>query len=162
MSYGSSGVGGTPHIVGELLAQRTGAKLVHVPYKGGGAAMQDALGGHIPLVFTAVAGAATHLKSGRLVPIAVSSRARIASLPDVPTFIESGCTRFRGRLVGRDPRARGTPRPIVEKLNRELNAALSSPEVVEKLATLGITATPGTPEALPQQMKPTSRSTERS
>jgi tripartite-type tricarboxylate transporter receptor subunit TctC len=153
VSYGSSGVGGTPHIVGELLAQRTGAKLVHVPYKGGGAAMQDALGGQIPLVFTAVAGAATHLKSGRLVPIAVSSRSRIAAFPDVPTFIEGGVADFEANSWVAILAPPGTPKAIVEKLNRDLNATLVAPEVVEKLATLGITPTPGTPEALSQQMR---------
>ena len=153
VSYGSSGVGGTPHIVGELLAQQTGAKLVHVPYKGGGAAMQDALGGNIPLVFTAVAGAATHLKSGRLVPVAVSSGKRLASLPDVPTFIESGVAGLEASSWVAILAPAGTPRAVVEKLNRELNAVLGAPEMVEKLATLGITPTPGTPEALSRQMK---------
>src|SRR5206468_12557942 len=76
VAYGTSGVGGTPHIAGELFKQRTGANLTHIPYKGGGQAMTDALGGQIPLVYTAVAGAYTHLKAGRLVPIAVSSRVR--------------------------------------------------------------------------------------
>lgn len=152
VSYGSSGVGGTPHIVGELLAQQTGARLVHVPYKGGGAAMQDALGGQIPLVFTAVAGASTHLKSGRLVPIAVSSARRVPSLPDVPTFAEGGVPLEASSWVAilAPP---GTPRPVIEKLNRELNAALATPEMIEKLGTLGITPTPGAPEALTQQMR---------
>ncbi|HET7728441.1 MAG TPA: tripartite tricarboxylate transporter substrate-binding protein, partial [Usitatibacter sp.] len=77
LSYGTSGVGGTPHIAGELLKIRTGANLTHVPYKGGGQAMTDALGGNIPLVYTAVAGASSHLKAGRLVPIAVSSARRV-------------------------------------------------------------------------------------
>src|SRR5213079_2356273 len=92
--FGTSGVGGTPHIAGELFKLRTGANLTHVPYKGGGPAMTDALGGNIPLVYTAVAGAVPHLKSGRLVAIAVSSANRSPSLPDVPTFIESGVADF--------------------------------------------------------------------
>lgn len=153
VSYGTSGVGGTPHIAGELLAQRTGAKLVHIPYKGGGQAMTDALGGNIPLVYTAIAGAATHVKSGRLVPIAVSSAKRDPSMPDVPTFIESGIADFEASSwVGILAPAK-TPRPVIEKLNRELNAVLASPEIVEKLATLGITATPGSPEKFAEQMK---------
>jgi tripartite-type tricarboxylate transporter receptor subunit TctC len=81
VSYGTSGVGGTPHIAGELLKQRTGAKLTHIPYKGGGQAMTDALGGNVPLVYTAVAGAMQHVKAGRLVPIAVSSARRTPALP---------------------------------------------------------------------------------
>ena len=153
VSYGTSGVGGTPHIAGELLRQRTGAKLVHIPYKGGGQAMQDALGGNIPLVYTAVAGASTHLKSGRLVPIAVSSKARVAALPDVPTFMESGVEDFESSSWVAILAPSGTPRPVVERLNRELNAVLATPEIIEKLGALGITPTPGPPERLGDQIK---------
>lgn len=153
VSYGTSGVGGTPHIAGELLNQRTGAKLVHVPYKGGGQAMGDALGGNIPLVYTAIAGAIPHLKSGKLIPIAVSSRTRSSSLPETPTFIESGVPDFDvSSWVGILAPAK-TPRPIVERLNRELNAALTNPEVVDKLAGMGIAATPGSPEQFAEQMR---------
>ena len=88
VSYGTSGIGGTPHIAGELLNQQTGAKLVHVPYKGGGQAITDALGGQIPLVFTAVAGAQQHVKSGKLTAIAVSSAKRSGSVPEVPTLLK--------------------------------------------------------------------------
>ncbi len=153
VSYGTSGVGGTPHIAGELLKMRTGANLTHIPYKGGGQAMSDALGGNVPLVYTAVAGAMQHLKAGRLVSIAVSSRERSPSLPDVPTFIESGVPDFEASSWVAVLAPAKTPRPVIEKLNRELNAVLSSPETKEKLATLGIVATPGTPEALAAQMR---------
>ncbi len=153
ISYGTSGIGGTPHIAGELLNQRTGSKLVHVPYKGGGQAMADALGGNIPLVYTAVAGAFTHVKAGKLVPVAVSSLRRAPSLPDVPTFIEAGVPDFEASSwVGILAPAK-TPRPVVDRLNKELNAVLTSPEVLAKLETLGITATPGTPEAFGEQMR---------
>jgi tripartite-type tricarboxylate transporter receptor subunit TctC len=153
LSYGTSGVGGTPHIAGELLKLRTGANLTHIPYKGGGQAMTDALGGNIPLVYTAIAGALTHVKAGRLVPIAVSSAKRSPSMPDVPTFIESGVPDFESSSWVAVLAPAKTPRPIVEKLNRELNAVLASPETVEKLATLGIVATPGPPEQLSEQMR---------
>lgn len=153
LSYGTSGVGGSPHLAGELFALRTGAKLVHVPYKGGGPAITDALGGNIPLVFTAVAGAGGHVKSGKLAPIAVASRQRSASLPDVPTFIESGVPDFDvTSWVGILAPAK-TPPAVVERLNRELNAVLTSPETVEKLAGLGIVATPGSPDQFGEQMK---------
>ncbi len=153
ISYGTSGIGGTPHVAAELLNQRTGAKLVHVPYKGGGQAMSDALGGNIPLVYTAVAGAVNHVKAGKLTPIAVSSLKRASSLPEVPTFIESGVPDFESSSwVGILAPAK-TPRPVIDKLNRELNAVLQSPEVIDKLATLGITATPGTPEQFGAQLK---------
>ncbi len=152
VSYGTSGIGGTPHIAGELLNQQTGSNLVHVPYKGGGQAISDALGGNIPLVFTAVAGAQQHVKSGKLTAIAVSSAKRSSSLPDVPTFIESGVKDFEvNSWVGILAPAK-TPRAVIDKLNRELNAVLTAPEIVEKLAVLGIAATPGTPEAFGAQL----------
>lgn len=153
VSYGTSGIGGTPHIAGELLNQQTGSNLVHVPYKGGGQAMSDALGGNIPLVYTAVAGAHQYVKTGKLNAIAVSSAKRSSSLPDVPTFIESGVAGFEvSSWVGILAPAQ-TPRAVVDRLNRELNAVLASPEIVEKLAILGITATPGTPDAFGTQIK---------
>ncbi|MGZ5101741.1 MAG: Bug family tripartite tricarboxylate transporter substrate binding protein [Usitatibacter sp.] len=153
VSYGTSGVGGTPHIAGELLKQRTGANLTHIPYKGGGQAMTDALGGNVPIVYTAVAGALPHLKSGRLVAIAVSSWKRASSLPDVPTFIEAGVPDFESSSWVAILAPARTPRPIVEKLNRELNAVLADPAIVEKLSTLGIVATPGTPQQLADQIR---------
>ncbi|MEQ1518629.1 MAG: tripartite tricarboxylate transporter substrate-binding protein, partial [Usitatibacteraceae bacterium] len=152
LSYGTSGTGGTPHIAGELLNQRTGSKLVHIPYKGGGQALIDVLGGSIPLVYTAVAGSLQHIKGGKLNAIAVSSAQRSSSLPDVPTFIESGIADFQiSSWVGILAPAK-TPRPIVDKLNTELNAVLNDPDTRARLETLGIAATPGTPAAYGEQI----------
>ena len=152
LSYGTSGTGGTPHIAGELLKQRTGANLTHIPYKGGGQAMTDLLGGTIPLVYTAVAGAIQHVKSGKLHAVAVSSGQRAPSLPDVPTFIESGVADFDiNSWVGLLAPAK-TPRAIVDKLNTELNAVLNDPVVRERLNTLGISASPGGPERFGRDM----------
>lgn len=153
VSYGTSGIGGTPHIAGELLNLKTGAKLVHVPYKGGGQAMSDALGGNIPLVYTAVAGAIKHVEAGKLHAVAVSSRTRAPSLPNTPTFIEAGVPDFESSSwVGVLAPAK-TPRPVIDRLNKEMNALLTSPEVIERLAKLGIVTTPGTPEQFGEQMK---------
>jgi tripartite-type tricarboxylate transporter receptor subunit TctC len=153
LSYGTSGSGGTPHIAGELLKQKTGANLVHVPYKGGGQALIDLLGGNIPLVYTAVAGANQYVKSGRIKAIAVSSLKRSPSLPDVPTFIESGVKDFEiDDWVGLLAPAK-TPKPIVMKLNQALNEILNSPEGKVKLLAMGITPTPGTPEKFGEQIK---------
>jgi tripartite-type tricarboxylate transporter receptor subunit TctC len=147
LSYGTSGTGGTPHIAGELLRQRTGANLVHVPYKGGGQALTDVLGGNIPLVYTAIAGAIPHVKSGKLLPIAVSSSKRASSMPDVATFIENGVTDFEASSwVGLLAPAK-TPRAIIARLNTELTAVLNDPEVKERLNGMGITAAPGTAES---------------
>ncbi|WP_293407742.1 tripartite tricarboxylate transporter substrate binding protein [Polaromonas sp.] len=153
LSYGTSGTGGTPHIAGEQLKLRTGANLTHVPYKGGGQAMTDVLGGQIPLVYTAVAGAQGQVKAGRLKPIAVSSAQRSRSLPDVPTFMESGVPDFEvNSWVGLLAPAK-TPRAIIDKLNTELNAVLNDPETRDKLNVMGIAATPGAPEKFGDEMK---------
>ncbi|MFM8589323.1 MAG: Bug family tripartite tricarboxylate transporter substrate binding protein [Limnohabitans sp.] len=152
LSYGTSGTGGTPHIAGDLLKQRTGANLTHIPYKGGGQAMTDLLGGTIPLVYTAVAGAVSHVKAGKLHAVAVSSAQRAPSLPEVPTFIEAGVADFDiNSWVGLLAPAK-TPRAIVDRLNTELNAVLNDPGVRERLVTLGITASPGGPERFGRDM----------
>ena len=156
LSYGTSGTGGTPHIAGELLKQRTGAGLVHVPYKGGGQALTDVLGGNIPLVYTAVAGAQAHVKSGKLRAIAVSSAQRSKSLPDVPTFIESGIAGLNdfeiNSWVGLLAPAK-TPKAIMERLTTELNAVLNDPETRDKLNLMGITAAPGSADSFGEEIK---------
>ena len=153
LSYGTSGIGGTPHIAGELLNQQSGAKLVHVPYKGGGQALIDVQGGTIPLVYTAVAGAYQLVKTGRVIPIAVSSAQRASSMPEVPTFIEAGLKDFVvDSWVGIFAPAK-TPAAIVTRLNNDLNEVLKDPEVIAKLNTLGITAAPGSPEQFREEIK---------
>ena len=141
LSYGTSGIGSNSHIVGELFRQRTGSNLVHVPYKGGGPAMSDLMGGQVPLVVTAVAGAIPHIKSGKVLALAVPTKQRSESLPDVPTFIESGVSDFfYNSWIGIFAPAK-TPKAIVERLNSELNAVVSMPDVREKLNGMGIVAT---------------------
>ncbi len=156
LSYGTSGTGGTPHIAGELLKQRTGANLAHVPYKGGGQAMTDVLGGNIPLVYTAVAGAQGHVKSGKVRAIAVSSAQRSKSLPDVPTFIESGIAGLNdfeiNSRVGLLAPAR-TPKAILDRLTTELNAVLNDLEARDKLNTMGISAAPGSADSFGDEIK---------
>lgn len=153
LSYGTSGTGVTPHIAGELLKQRTGANLVPIPYKSGGQALVDLLGGNVPLAFTVLAGANQYVQAGRLKPIAVSSRSRAPSMPNVPTFIESGFVDFEiSSWVGLLAPAK-TPKPIIEKLNNALNEILNTPEDKEKLSAIGITASPGTADKFGDQLK---------
>jgi tripartite-type tricarboxylate transporter receptor subunit TctC len=153
LSFGTSGTGGTPHIAGELLKLKTGAKLVHVPYKGGGQAMTDVVGGTIPLVYTAVAGAHGFVKSGRLRAVAVSSAQRSSALPDVPTFIEAGVPDFVvNSWVGLLAPV-GLPASVASRLNTDLNAVLNDPAVREKLRVLGIDATPGTADQFREEMR---------
>ncbi|TFZ05685.1 tripartite tricarboxylate transporter substrate binding protein [Ramlibacter henchirensis] len=147
LAYGTSGNGSITHIAGELLKQRTGANLTHVPYKGGGPAVADVLAGHIPLAFASAASIHGHLKAGKLVPIGVPSGKRSPQYPDIPTFVEGGVPRFDlNSWVGIVAPAK-TPKPILDRLNSELNAALNDPAVREKLAGSGIGAAPGTAES---------------
>ena len=138
LSYGTAGTGSTPHLAGELLNQRAGTDLAHVPYKGGGQAMGDVVGGQIPLVYTAIATAQQYVKGGKLKGLGVSSAARSSSLPEVPTFIEGGLAGFVvDSWVGILAPAK-TPPPIVDRLQREIAAVLAEPAVKERYATLGI------------------------
>jgi tripartite-type tricarboxylate transporter receptor subunit TctC len=138
LAYGTSGTGGTPHLAGELLKLRTGAQLEHIPYKGGGPAVTDAVGGQIPLVFTAIASAQQYVKTGRLVALGVPSAKRSNALPDVPTFQESGVADFDvSSWVGIFVPAK-TPPAIVARLQRELAFVLGTPFVKERYGVLGI------------------------
>jgi tripartite-type tricarboxylate transporter receptor subunit TctC len=152
-SYGTAGTGSTPHLAGELLAQRTGISLTHVPYKGGGQAMGDVVGGQIPLVFTAIATAQQFVRSGKLKAMGVSSAKRSGSLPEVPTFIESGLDGFVvDSWVGILAPAK-TPRPVLERLQKEIAAVLAEPEIRERYATLGIEPVGNTPEQYREQIR---------
>ena len=138
LSYGTSGNGGTPHLAGEMLKQRSGAALTHIPYKGGGQALQDVLGGQIPLVYTAIAGALPMVKVGRVNAIAVSSAKRDAALPNVPTMKEAGYPDMVVDSWVALLAPAKTPTAIIERLQRETAAALAQPEVRERLLGLGI------------------------
>jgi len=152
-SYGTAGTGSTPHLAGELLAQRTGIALTHVPYKGGGQAMADVVGGQIPLVYTAIATAQQFVKSGKLKGLGVSAARRSNALPDVPTFVESGVEGFVvDSWVGILAPAK-TPRPIVERLQKEIAAVLKEPEIRERYATLGIEPVGNAPEQYMEQIR---------
>ena len=153
LPYGTSGTGGTPHLAGELLKQRTGAQLEHIPYKGGGPAVADALGGQIPLVFTAVASAQQYVRANRLVALGVPGAKRSSALPDVPTFEESGIAPFDvSSWVGILAPAK-TPRPVIDRLHKELVAVLQSPFVKERYAVLGIEPVGNSPAQFGEEIK---------
>jgi tripartite-type tricarboxylate transporter receptor subunit TctC len=153
LSYGSAGTGSSAHLACEMLSQRTGAGLVHVPYKGGGQALADAVGGQIPLVCTAVAGAQQFMKSGRLRGLGISSAKRAAGAPDVPTFIESGLPGFVvDSWVGILAPAK-TPRAVVDRLQRDIAAVLNEAEVRERLGVLGIDPVGNKPDEYAAQIR---------
>ena len=152
MDYGTSGIGSNEHLIATLIVEKTGAKLVHVPYKGGGPAMADAVAGHIPIGMASVAGGTGFVKSGKLRAIAVSSAQRWPSLPDVPTVAETVPNVVVMSWIGLVGPAK-IPRPIVERLNAELNASLNTQEMKDKMFALGVMVTPGTPEAFRDEVR---------
>ena len=152
LDYGTSGNGSNEHLIATLIVEKSGAKLVHVPYKGGGPAMADAMAGHIQIGMASVAGGTALVKSGKLRAIAVSSAERWPSMPDVPTIVETVPDVVVMSWIGLIGPAK-MPRAIVERLNAELNASLSTQELRDKLFALGVRVTPGTPEAFRDEIK---------
>ena len=145
-SYASSGVGGSPHLAGEMLELRTGVELLHVPYKGATPALQDVLGGTVDMGFKTSLGVMPHLESGRLKPIAIASPERLPDLPNIPTMKEAGLPDFHLLSWNGISAPAGTPPAIIERLNKEVNLILKKPEVQEKLRALGAQPGGGTPE----------------
>ena len=144
-TYGSSGIGATQHMSAELFAMMTGANIVHVPYKGGAPAMVDLLSGQIDFMFSVVPTAVPYIKSGRVRGVALTSKNRIESLPDVPTLHESGLTGFdfSGWIGLLGPA--NLPRDLVTQLNAEVNRAVKGP-LRKPLIDLGLGLAPGSPE----------------
>ena len=145
IAMGSSGLASGPHMVYEWLRQRTGLVLIHVPYKGGGPSLLDAAGGQIPLVMNAVPAAMPFIKSGRLKTLAITSPQRHPQLPGVQTFQEAGVKDFVSFQWYGVLGPAGVPKDVVAILNREINRALSAPDVKDRFATLTLDITPGTP-----------------
>jgi tripartite-type tricarboxylate transporter receptor subunit TctC len=146
VNYGSAGVGTVSHVCGEYFASAANIKLVHVPYKGTGPALIDLLGGHIPMAFAPFPATHENSKNGKLRMLAVTSATRSTLAPDVPTVAEAGLPGFEAVLRYGLAAPAGTPRPIVDKLNKTLNAVLASDEIRKRLAIEGAEPLPGTPE----------------
>ena len=146
MNWGSSGTGGTSHTALEILKDITGANIVHVPYKGAAPAMIDLIGGQIDVLYTSTIAAGAHIKAGRLKILGVEGRKRQATLPDVPTLEEQGLKNTGAYLWLGLVTVTGTPRPIIDKINRELNKVLQMPDVRQRFNQLGLEIEGGTPE----------------
>jgi tripartite-type tricarboxylate transporter receptor subunit TctC len=144
--YGSPGTGTLNHLTVELLAYRTGMKVSHVAYKGAGPALNDLLGGHIGVLISAIPNAHSHIVAGTIHGLAVTGTKRSALIPDVPTFAEAGFAGYDVPLRWGLAAPAGTPRPIIDKLNAALNAALATNEVRQRLAIEGAEPQPTTPE----------------
>jgi len=153
IAYGSSGIGGTGHLAGELFAQVAGIDITHVPYKGGAPAMQDLLGGQIPVVFGTPVTTLPHIKTGKIRALATTGLTRAAIMPDVPTVAESGYPGFEALNWYAYVAPAGTPKDVIARLNREIIAVLDSPDVRKQLEHHGVEAKPSTPEELAKFME---------
>jgi tripartite-type tricarboxylate transporter receptor subunit TctC len=146
VNFGSAGAGTASHITGEYFARAAGITLVHIPYKGTGPALTDLLGGHIPMAFAPVPASHANVAAGKLRALAVTSTTRSGLMPEVPTIAESGLAGFDASLYYGLVAPAGTPRPVIDKLNKALHDALASDEVKKQLGNDGTEITPGTPE----------------
>jgi len=147
VSYGSIGSGSLGHLALALLAKGSSLNLVHVPYKGGGPLMNDALAGHVPVSIGSIFLVKPHLDSKRLRPLAVTTSQRSAALPDVPTIAESGFAGFDAPAWWAVLAPARTPPEIVRQMNEAINAVLRQAEVSQRLAGQGIEIFTGSPEA---------------
>ncbi len=146
LTLASSGNGTVGHLVGETWKRAAGLDLLHVPYRGAGPVMTDLLGGQVDLHFASLPAALALVKGGKLRALAVTSTQRLASLPDVPTLIESGYPDFDYHVFYGVVVPAGTPADIVTRLNAEIDRALATPDMRAALAQRGVDVRAGTPE----------------
>ena len=147
VSYGSIGSGSLGHVAMSLLGKSSGMDWSHIPYKGGGPLMNDAVAGHVPLSIASVFVTKPHIDSKRMRPLAVTTSKRSPDLPDVPTMAESGYPGFEAPAWWAVLAPAKTPPEILKRMNEEINKALRNPEVAKKLDAQGIDVVGGTPEA---------------
>ncbi len=147
LTYSSGGNGSAAHIAFEYLKLRAGLFVTHVPYRGTAPSVNDLIAGQVDATFTGAPAVLPHVRSGRLRALAVSSRERIAALPDVPTVVESSFAGFEADQWYGIVAPAGTPAARVAQLNVEINKALALPEVARQIAVEGAVPTPDTPDA---------------
>lgn len=147
LNYASSGLGSPGHLAGELFKTMAKVEMTHIPYKGGGPALTDLLGGQLPVFVAVISTGVPPVKSGRAVALAVTGAKRSAALPDVPTVAETPALKgykasnWYGMMAPAD-----TPKPIINRLQKDLNAVLNNSSVRDQLASQGIESAPSTPE----------------
>ena len=153
LSYASPGVGGAAHLAAELFKQRAGIDMIHVPYKGGSAALNDLLGGRVTMFPAGPAVARPNVEAGKLRALAVTGPARIPAMPDVPTVAESGYPGFEAMNWYAFVAPAKTPRDILDFWNREVVKALNDPAVKSELAKHGLEPQPSSREELARYME---------
>jgi tripartite-type tricarboxylate transporter receptor subunit TctC len=152
-SYASPGTGTTGQLAGELFRVSLGLDMVHVPFNGAAPALTSTIGGHTPMMFGALPGAAPHIKDGNLRALAVTSAKRDLNFPNVPTLAEAGVPDQVSEFIQAVLVPTGTPKEIIDKLQREIARIVALPEVKERLAAIGYTPVGNTPEEFAAQIK---------
>jgi tripartite-type tricarboxylate transporter receptor subunit TctC len=152
-SYSTAGAGTPSHLASELLKHLTKVPMTHVPYKGAAPALIDLIGGQVQVAFSDMTISAPHLKSGRLRALAISSATRSPLAPDLPTVAESGLPGFEALVWYGLLGPAGMPADLVRSINADVVRVLGLAEIKERFATLGATASPGTPEDFAQQIR---------
>jgi tripartite-type tricarboxylate transporter receptor subunit TctC len=145
MSYGSTGMGSTPHVAGEVFKQRTGTFITHIPYKGASGALADLIAGHIDMAFMTALSALPHLKEGKIRPIAVAAPRRLPQLPDLPTMAEAGLEGFTSDSWNGLLAPAGTPAAVIDRLYGAVVKAVAQPEMRDKLTAQGAVLVGSTP-----------------
>jgi len=152
VSFASFGNGSTSHVYGEMLNGAAGLTMVHVPYKGAGPAVQDTLGGQVQMTIQDLAAVGPHIASGRVIAMAVTGPRRWPALPDLPTFLEQGFPLDIAGWNGIHAPA-GTPRPVIDRMNAEINKIIQTPEGREQMLKFGLLATGTTPDELAEVIR---------
>lgn len=145
LQYASGGAGAGAHLSGELMKYLAHIDLIHVPYKGNAPALNDVLGGHVPMMFDTITTALPHVKSGKLRALAVTSAKRSPLAPDVPTMIEAGLPNFEISAWYMVLGPKGMPPAVVQRLNGEINKAVQDPDIRAQLGSQGVDFVGGTP-----------------
>ena len=153
LAYGSPGNGSPMHFAGEMFKRSAAVDLLHVPYRGVAPSLNAALAGEVKLLYTGVGGALQHIKAGKLVPLALTEKARSALLPDVPTATEQGVANVEVNAWYGVFAPAGTPAAVVQRINQEINAVIRLPDVRERLLGAGVEPLGGTPQVLADFMK---------
>ena len=146
INYGSGGNGTSEHLAAEMFKSMAGVDMVHVPYKGGAAAMTDVIGGQINAMFSNQLGAMPHIQGGKLRVLGVADAQRSAKLPDTPTFAEAGYPEFLVTVWWGVMAPAGTPKDVIDRLNKDIDASLATPELKKRLEDMGARVIGGPPE----------------
>jgi tripartite-type tricarboxylate transporter receptor subunit TctC len=144
ISFASAGNGSGSHMSGELFKMMTGVDMIHVPYRGGGPALTDLLGGQVQLMFPGTTASITYIRAGTLRPLAVTTATRSDVLPDIPT-VGTFVPGYEASLMDGIGAPKNTPPEIIDRLNKEINAGLANPKLKARLVELGGTVLPGSP-----------------